>query len=88
MVDLGFELVGEYLPNSLLMTSTKLITLCTCTQQGLSDDCVLSVCLSVDTKISSLSSEGLVEGLVQDRSLRILHNSQTRDPLERLRKAA
>ena len=33
------------------------------------------------TKISSLSSEGLVEGLVQDRSVRIQH------PVERLRKA-
>ena len=40
------------------------------------------------TKISSLSSEGLVEGLVQNRSVRIQHlrNSQTRDPLEGLRK--
>ena len=49
-----------------------------------------SVCLSVDTKISKLRSESLIEGLVQDRSVRIqrLHNSQTRDPLERLRIAA
>ena len=47
----------------------------------------LSVCLSVCPW--SFSNEGLVEGLVQDRSVRIqhLHNSQTRDPLERLRKA-
>ena len=44
------------------------------------------------TKISSLSNEGLVEGLLQDRSViiqKILasNNSQTRDPLERLRES-
>ena len=45
-----------------------MITPCACAQQGLSDRFVsrLSVCLSVDTKISSLSSEGLVEGLVSE----------------------
>ena len=43
---------------------------CTCAQQGLSDQFV-SVHLSVDTKISSLSCEGLVESLVRDRSVRI-----------------
>ena len=55
----------------------------------------LSVSLSVQAVCpAGLSSEGLVEGLFQDRSVRIqkimtsLHNSQTRDLLERLRKAA
>ena len=46
------------------------ITLCACAQQGLSDRFVSR--LSMETNISSLSSEGLVEGLVQNRSVRIL----------------
>ena len=47
-----------------------IVTLCACAQQGLSDRFVSS--LSVDTKISSLSTEGLVEGLVQDRIQKII----------------
>ena len=58
---------------------------------GVESSVSLSVCLSVCQSVrSSLSSESLVEGLVQNRSVRIqhLHNLQTRDPLERLRKFA
>ena len=68
-----------------------LIAPCACAQQGLSDPFVSR--LSVDPKISSLSSEGLVEDLVRDRSIRIQKiivstSTQNRDLLERLRKAA
>ena len=64
----------------------SLVTPCACAARGR----VIGLSVGQSVRPSGLSSEGLVEGLFQDRSVRIqrLHNSLTRDPLERLKKVA